>query len=172
MSTLKRRRNIYRNAGQLVQLAVQKGYTYEKIADICDVSLGSVQRWLSTNRADASKIKALEDEIGQTYLSAESVGDAIIELYNIRKMRFRLKRFQLKKISGRTTLRWAFIDQLSQYLLDRGYYMLESVDNDDDIFIIIKHGQLLKHVKHYLENNEIKTYYKELAEEMDYDIES
>ena len=171
MRTLKRRRNVYLNAARLVQLAVQKGYSHEQIAKICGVTLGSVQRWVANNRADASKIKALEEEVGQTYLSAESVGDILIELYKLRGRRYRIKRVHLKRIAGRTTLRWAFVDELHQYLLDRRYFILEAVEADDDFFIIIRQGQLLKHVNGYLKAGDLKHYYKGLADKIEVDDE-
>lgn len=167
----KRGRKINTNARQIVTIATENGYTYEEISDICDVSIGSVKRWLATGRADANKIKSLEIEIGPIYLQAESVGDILIEIYKNRNRRFRLKRMQLKRIAGRTALRNAFVDKLIQYLLNRGFFMFETVDGDNDIFIIIRIRQTLNYVKEYLKLTDINEYFKDLANEIEQDDE-
>ena len=171
IKNLKRKRNVNKNARQLVTIATEKGYTYEGISDICDVSIGTVKRWLATGRADANKINSLETEIGLIYLQPESVGDILIEIYKNRKKRFRLKRFQLKRIAGRAALRNAFVDKLTQYLLHRGFFMLECVDGDNDIFIIIRVSHTLNHVKDYLRPSDINKYFKDLANEIDQDCD-
>jgi len=171
MGTSTRRRNVNVNARQLVTIAMEKGYTHEEIAETCDVSIGSIKRWLATGRADASKIKALEREIGHIYLQPEAVGDILVEIYKNRKKRYRLKRIHLKRIAGRTALRGVFVEQLMQYLLDIGYFMLEAVDGEDDFFIIISVRQALSHVKKYLKISEINAYFKDIADEIPDDIE-
>jgi len=162
-----RKRNVNRNARLIVTKATEQGYSYEEIADICNVSIGSVKRWLSTGRADAGKIKNLEHIVGHTYLQPESVGDILIEIYRSRNKRYRLKRYQLKQISGRFTLRTSFVKQITRYLSDNGYFMLESVEGEEDFFIILRIKQALKHVKDYLEPSDIKAYYRNISDEID-----
>ena len=91
----------------------------------------------------------------------------IIEIYRNRSRRYRLKRFQLKKISGRSVLKSAFIEKLAQYLLDQGYFMLESSEGEQDFFIIIRIRQVHYHVKSYLKTSEISHYFKTMASEID-----
>ncbi len=171
MPTSKRRRNVNVNARQLVSIALEKGYTHDEVAEICDVSVGSIKRWLATGRADAGKIQALEKEIGQIYLQPDAVGDILIEIYKNRKKRYRLKRIHLKRIAGRSALRSVFVEQLVQYLLDNGYFMLEAVEGENDFFIILSVRQALFHVKKFLKISEINNYFKEIANEIPDDIE-
>lgn len=166
MATSKRNRNVNINARQIVSIAMKKGFTHEKIAEICDVSAGSIKRWVATGRADANKIKALEKEIGQVYLKPESVGDILIEIYKSKKKRYRLKRIHLKRIAGRSALRSVFIDQLVHYLLDKGYFMLEAVEGEDDFFVVVSVRQTLFHVKTFLKLSEIDSYFKNIADEI------
>lgn len=161
---IREKRNVNVNARQLVAIAQKSGYTLESIAEICGVSAGSVKRWLHTGRADAEKIKPLEQAVGQTYLQPDAVGEILIDIYTTRNKRYRLKRGSLKHIAGRSTLRSAFVDQLIQYLLDKGYFMLEAVDGDEEFFVIIRIGQVLKHVKDFLTREDISAYYHEVAD--------
>ncbi|CAK8724732.1 hypothetical protein KKHLCK_14835 [Candidatus Electrothrix laxa] len=162
-----RKRNVNTKARQIVRSATDKGYTYKEIAEICDVSTGSIKRWLATGRADASKIKKIEMEIGHVHLSCESVGDLLIDIYKSRKKRYRLKRIELKRVAGRSVLKSGFIDNVLMYLLDKGYYMIEAVEGDDDFFVIIRVRQVLKYVKHFLSEGEINKYFNDLADEID-----
>jgi len=171
MKSAIRKRNVNKNARQIVTVATEKGYEYDEIAHICKVAVGTVKRWVSTGRADAAKIKALENEIGPVYLGSETVGDILIEIYKTRKRRYRIKRIQLKKIAGRSTLRHSFVDGIIQHLLNNGYFMLEAVAGEDDIYIIISISQILKHVKDNLKSSDINKYYKELANTIEDDEE-
>ena len=171
MANLKRNRNVNVNARQLVSIALEKGYTHDEIAEICDVSVGSIKRWMSTGRADASKIKALEGEIGQIYLQPDAVGDILIEIYKNRNKRYRLKRIHLKRIAGRSALRGVFVEQLIQYMLDNGYFMLETVEGEEDFFIILSVRQALFHVKKFLKVSEINRFFKDIADEIPDDAE-
>lgn len=162
-----RKRNVNTKARQIVTIATDKGYTYQEIAEICDVSIGSIKRWLATGRADASKIKKIEMEIGHVYLSYESVGDVLIDIYKNRNKRFRLKRIELKRVAGRSVLKSGFVENLLMYLLDKGYYMFEAVEGDDDFFVIIRIRQVLKHVKDFLSEDKINEYFNDLADEID-----
>lgn len=161
---IREKRNININARQLVAIALKSGYTQESIAELCGASTGSVKRWLHTGRADADKIKPLEQAVGQTYLQPDAVGDILIDIYSTRNKRYRLRRGALKHIAGRSTLRSVFVDQLIQYLLDKGYFMLEAVDGDDEFFVVIRIGQILKHVKDFLKREDINAYYHEIAD--------
>ena len=171
MANSKRNRNVNVNARQIVSIALEKGYTHDEIAEICDVSVGSIKRWMSIGRADASKIKALIEKIGQIYLQPDAVGDILIEIYKNRNKRYRLKRIHLKRIAGRSALRGVFVEQLIQYMLDNGYFMLETVEGEEDFFIILSVRQALFHVKKFLKAFEINRFYKDIADEIPDDAE-
>ena len=75
MNRKKKARNVNKNARMIVTVATEKGYSYEEIAEICSVSIGSVKRWLTTGRADGNRISAIEDLIGPVHLRPGAVGD-------------------------------------------------------------------------------------------------
>jgi len=162
-----RRRKVNPRAQQIVLIATEKGYSYEDIADICNVSMGSVKRWISTGRADADKIKLLEEKIGALLMTPEMVAETLIDLYKKRKKRFRLGRHQLRQIAGRSALKGAFLDQLNRCLFDKGFYFLDAFEGDSQFFIVISSGRLLKHVKELLSKDEIGQYYTALADEVE-----
>ena len=161
---IRRRSNL--RARQIVTFATEKGYSYDEIANVCGVSVGSVKRWLSTGRADADNIQHIENLVGAIYLSPESVSEILIEIYRTRKRRYRLGRKQLKSIAGRTALKASFVKKITQMMLDRGYYFLEGFSDDEDYFIIISTNQLCRFVSTKLSHDEIQDYYQILAEEI------
>ncbi|MCP4700195.1 MAG: hypothetical protein GY862_25585 [Gammaproteobacteria bacterium] len=155
-------------ARQIVALATKKGYSYDEIADICNVSVGSVKRWLATGRANADRIQFIEDLIGPIYLSPEFVAEILVEIYRIKKKRYRLGRDQLKSVAGRVALKASFIERITQSMLDSGYYFLEGFDDDEDYFVIISTFQLNKMVpaKFKLSRDEIRDYYQTASEKI------
>ena len=160
------RRRVNRKARQIVTVATEKGYSYDEIAQICGVSVGSVKRWLSTGRADADKIQLIENVIGPIYLSPESVSEILDDIYKTRKQRYRLGRNQLKLLAGRSALKASFVERITQAMLDRGYYFLEAFGDDEDYFIIISITQMNKYVPTKLSREDIQDYYQSMSEEI------
>ena len=54
------------NAKQIVEKAEAMGFSHKDIADICNVSVGTVSRWKTAGKARAKVIAALEAELSQT----------------------------------------------------------------------------------------------------------
>jgi transposase len=165
---------VNKDARQIVQRALEKGYDYETIAELCGVSIGSIRRWVATGRAKSSVIVELEKEIGKSYLSAETVSSILIDIYrkrgkNRKGFRYRIKRMQLKRIAGRRSLGWKFIEELSNYLSAQGYIMIEESDGIDDFFIVIRQKQLLIHVKRYISDTEINNFFRDLSDDIEGD---
>lgn len=160
-----RRRETNHNAHRLVSLAMQKGHSYEDIGRICDVSAGSVKRWLATGRADAEAIRPLVEMIGHVYLKPDVVADILVDVYGKRRRRFRLKRSQLKKISGRAVFRGVFLEALAEGLLSRNFHFIEESNGEEDFFVLIRRSQLRRMVPGYLEDSEISQYYQDISEE-------
>ena len=162
---LKRKRNVVTNARQLVQVAREKGMTYQDIAEKCDVSVGSVKRWVSTGRADKNRIRPLEMIVGQTFISPEAVANVLIENYKQpSRKRYRLSPSQLRKISGRTVLGREFLKRLLEHMLGSGYHFIETVESGEDVFVVISNQQLLTHVPRELSDKDLSAYYQSLAE--------
>lgn len=157
------RRKINKKARQIVLRATQKGFSYEDIAEKCGVSIGTVKRWISTGRADDEKISALAKEIGHINLSPEAIADILVEVYRNRNRRYRINKNDLKRVAGRAILKAAFLETLSEYLMERGFYFLEH----DDFFVVISSKQLLKHVSSTLGNEELEEYFIDLADEIE-----
>lgn len=165
MPKVLRRRNIDREARRYVSIALDKGYTHEEIASICDVSVGSVKRWMATGRADAQALKHLKEEIGPLYIKPKEVGEILIEIYKTRKRRYRIQKSQLKKISGRSTLRTSFMNELYEYMEENNHIMLEFEIDNECFYVVIRKSQILHHCKETLKLNEINNYYKEIADQ-------
>jgi len=68
-------------AREIVEAAVAEGYTYQDIAEICNVSIGTVSRWKTVGRARSNVIATLEDKLkgkvrsGRKYLDETSLED-------------------------------------------------------------------------------------------------
>lgn len=157
-------KKVNKRARMLVRQAMQKGMSFEDVAGVCGVAVGSVKRWLATGRADADKIAALEAEVGAVYLSPETVAEDLADIYRSRKRRFRVTKDQLRRISGRSDLRDTFLNALGEALTDRGFYFLPGHVDGEEMFLIISHVQLAKHVAENLEKSDVESYFQELAE--------
>ncbi|MBK1618443.1 hypothetical protein CKO42_08335 [Lamprobacter modestohalophilus] len=157
-------RRVNLNARLLVRLALEKGYSYAQIGELTGVSEGSVKRWHATGRADADRIKELEALIGPVRLSPEALTDQLIRIYRERRRRYRLGRAQLKSLAGRRTLKAAFIEQLSELMLDRGYYLLDGCLEQEEDFIVISLRQLNKLVPYRLGPQDIDGYLPPISE--------
>ena len=154
-------------ARNIVQRASDKGMTYEEIAKICGVSLGSVKRWVATGRARASAIQPLVDRLGKTLLSAESVADTLMAIYAKRGRRFRIRASDLVAIAGRCRLRDAFLAELEDALDERSCLLIRGFAGGEDLFFVERWGQYKKHVSYTLGEKEIEEYYQDVAEDIE-----
>ena len=57
---------INENAKQIVEKAEAMGLSHRDIANICQVSIGTVSRWKTAGKAKAKVIALLEEELSQT----------------------------------------------------------------------------------------------------------
>ena len=57
---------INENAKQIVEKAEAMGLSHRDIANICQVSIGTVSRWKTSGKAKAKVIALLEEELSQT----------------------------------------------------------------------------------------------------------
>ena len=72
----------YTKAREALRIAREKyDLSYQEIAELCQVSLGSVKRWMLNGRADEKAIAPLVAKIGQVYLTASQVADHVIGIY-------------------------------------------------------------------------------------------
>ncbi|HMB65235.1 MAG TPA: sigma factor-like helix-turn-helix DNA-binding protein [Patescibacteria group bacterium] len=55
------------NAKQIVEKAEAMGFSHKDIADICNVSVGTVSRWKSVGKARHKVIAPLEEELSQPW---------------------------------------------------------------------------------------------------------
>ena len=152
-------------ARAIVLKAIEQGMSYDEIAELCEVSEGSVRRWVSSGRANAKTIEPLVKKVGTIQLTPQDLGNTCIEIYKKRKKRFFLERDQLMKLAGRAiTLRW--IDQLSKYLDGQGYLFKELINTKGDttIFAMISHKQIARYAKYSVEEEEIEDFYIEMEE--------
>jgi hypothetical protein len=134
----------YTKAKEALRIATEKyEMSYEDIAGLCNVSLGTVKRWMTNGRADEKAIRPLINKIGSVYLSASQVADHLEQLYGAgsrenrkgaKVHRFRITNSQLHKISGRARLKPAFMNELIEEMDRRGRLFLEGADG----FIIDK----------------------------------
>jgi len=137
------------NARYIVKDAIDKlGLTHSKISEICNVSIGSIKRWISTGRANAEKIKPLENLLTgistkNFVKSIDDVGEVLIKIYEKRNI-FSIKSSTLSIMSGRIFIHDKFISQLSEYLLDRGFYILKNRNLECELYSIIGVDHLLK----------------------------
>lgn len=168
----------YTRAKEALMIAKDKyGMSYRDIAELCDVSLGTVKRWMLVGRADEDKILPLIERIGhQVYLTPSHVADHLEHLYksgprenakgnNVR--RFRITNQQLKRIAGRQYLKATFKAELIDELRERGYLLVA----DDDGFVMVN-WKWLYNSSAEISDSELPDFYEVIAEEIDLDEET
>jgi transcriptional regulator with XRE-family HTH domain len=166
----------YTKAREVLRIATDKhGMSYDDVAQLCGVSLGSVKRWMMNGRADPAAIKPLLDKVGTVYLSASQVADHLQSLYaagprenrrrqNVRRLS--LTAIQLAKIAGRQRLKAAFLEEISEELKDRGFLFEQGIGN----FIMVSWKWLNGSCAEILDD-ELRDYFIDLAEDIDEDEE-
>ncbi len=162
----------YTKAKEALRIATDKyEMSYEDIAALCGVSLGTVKRWMSNGRADDKAIRPLINKIGSVYLSASQVADHLEQLYRtgLRENqkgrtvhRFCITNNQLQKISGRERIRSAFTNELVEEMDRRGRLFLEGTND----FIIVSWKWLYDSCAS-LDESELQDFYTHLADEID-----
>jgi len=164
----------YTKAREALRIAKDKyEMSYQDIADLCDVSLGSVKRWMLNGRADEKAIRPLIERIGQVYLTVSQVADHLEQLYdagprentkgnNVRRLR--IANSQLERVAGRQHLKSSFKDDLADELRERGYLFEEGTDN----FVMVS-WRWLHDSSAEISDDELPEFYADLAEEIDSD---
>lgn len=72
----------YTKARAALRIAKDKHeMSFQDIADLCKVSLGSVKRWMLSGRADEKAIAPLLERIGRVCLNAIQMADHLEQLY-------------------------------------------------------------------------------------------
>jgi hypothetical protein len=155
-----------------VAKGIERGMTYSEMADLCGVSEGSVKRWVTTGRANARVIEPLVRHVGAVRLTPKDLGDTLIEIYKRRKKRFSMTWVQLRRLYGQT-IRTRLIEELREYLDNRGYFFGEVWQEIDrqSVFLMISHRQLRRHVKEALVDEDIQTFFVEDETEEDEETE-
>jgi hypothetical protein len=126
-------------AREIIEKARQEfGYTFEQISELCQVSIGSVQRWYSTGRAKANKIINLEMKLENIRLEPEQVAKSLIEIYRFRKKRYTITYNQLRKMSGRDRLSPSIIEEIQEEVDSRDFMLLEDVIDGQALFAVIR----------------------------------
>jgi len=121
------------------------GHTFEEMADLCNVAPGSIQRWYSTGRAKADKIKALENLIANTRLPEHKIAENLIEIYWHLKRPMTITYSQLRNISGREKLSLSVINRIDQELYERGFALIDDMDEEGRvIYFVIRKKWLSK----------------------------
>lgn len=164
----------YTKAREALRIAKDKyEMSYQDVADMCDVSLGSVKRWMLNGRADENAIRPLIARIGPVYLTVSQVADHLEQLYdagprlnakgnNVRRLR--VANYQLERIAGRRHLKLGIKKDLVDELRERGYLFEQGTDD----FVMVSWGWL--HASSAaICDDEIPEFYENLAEEIDSD---
>jgi transcriptional regulator with XRE-family HTH domain len=166
----------YTKAREALRIAKDKyDMSYQDIADLCEVSLGSVKRWMLNGRANEKAIHPLIERIGQVYLSISQVADHLEQLYRAgprenakghKVSRIRLGADQLERIAGRQHLKVSFKNDLIEELRERGFLLEEGTGD----FVLVSWKWLYVSCSE-LDDSEIPEFYEAIALEMDDDEE-
>jgi len=126
-------------AREIIEKARQEfGFTFEQISELCEVSIGSVQRWYSTGRAKANKIIHLEMKLEHVRLEPEQVAKNLIEIYRFRKKRYAITYNQLRKMSGRDRLSPNIIAEIQEEVDSRNFMLIEDVIDGQTLFAVMR----------------------------------
>jgi len=123
--------NVNTKATQIIEKVREEyGYTFEEMADLCEVATGSIQRWYTNGRAKADKIKPLEQLIENTRLPEYKVAEKIIDIYwHVRKP-ISITYQQLRSISGRDRLSESVVSRIHDELYERSFAFIDDCDED------------------------------------------
>ncbi|WP_295442421.1 hypothetical protein [uncultured Thiodictyon sp.] len=152
--------NVNAKARQIVEKVREEfGYTFEEMAELCGVATGSVQRWYSSGRAKADKIKALEELLANTNLPEHKIAENLIKIYWHIKWPIKIIYSQLRDISGRERLCPNVIERIRQELYERGFAFVDDTDEEGKLaFFLLRKQWLSKHTK-AVNEAAVKAYY-------------
>lgn len=166
----------YTKAREALRIAKEKyEMSYQDIAELCDVSLGSVKRWMLNGRADEKAIRPLVERIGQVYLTVSQVADHLEQLYGAgprhnakgnRVRRLVITNRQLERVAGRQHLKGAFKNDLIDELRERGFLFQEGTDD-----FVMASWRWLHDSCAAVNDEELPEFYGDLAEEIEGDEE-
>lgn len=164
----------YTKAREALRIAKDKyEMSYQDVADLCEVSLGSVKRWMLNGRADEKAIQPLLDRIGRVYLKATQVADHLEHLYQagprlnakgVAVRRLRIANYQLERMAGREFLKSTFKADLYGELRERGFLFEPGTDD----FVLVK-WRWLHDSCTAISDEELPDFYADLADEIDAD---
>ncbi len=154
------RRNVNKKARQIIEKVREEfGYTFEEMSNLCGVAVGSVQRWYSTGRARADKIKHLEKLLSNIRLPENKIAENLIAIYWYRKGPCFLTLAKLKKIAGRDRLSPKIIDNICAELDYQGFLFIEEMDDKDRTIFILMRRKWCKKKSKELNDKYLKEYY-------------
>ena len=157
--------NVNTKATKIIEKVREElGYTFEEMAEECGVATGSIQRWYSTGRAKADKIKPLEELISNTRLPTYQVAKNIIEIYWHIKRPITITYKQLRDISGRDNLHESIINSISQELYEQDYAFIEDRDDEGRVVYLIVRKKWLSRKTTLIDASILKDYYFERVE--------
>lgn len=161
--------NVNTRARQIIEkVRSDYGYTFEQMAEMCGVAVGSIQRWYSTGRAKADKITPLEELVENNRLPSDKIADNLIEVYWHIRRPYTLTYTDLRDMSGRERLSNSIIAEVDEYLYEKGFCMIDDEDEDGrNIYIIIRKKWLTKKARP-ADRKALKDYYcKKVEDEFD-----
>ena len=158
-----------KNVNDRARLIIEKvreefGYTFEEMSQTCGVAVGSVQRWYSTGRGRADKIKHLENLLTNVRLPEDKIAENLIEIYWYQKGPCHLTLNQLKKMSGRVRLSPKIVQNIQAELDYQGFLFIEEMDDDERTIYILMRRKWCRKKSKKLDNNYLKEYYSHKVE--------
>jgi transcriptional regulator with XRE-family HTH domain len=153
------------NATKIIEKVREEfGYTFSEMAQECGVATGSIQRWYSSSRAKADKIKALENLISNTRLPEQKIAENLIEIYWHIKKPITITYSQLRDISGRERLSESVIDAIEQALYERGFALINEADDEGKmVYFVIRKKWLAKKMTQ-VNRSILRAYYSKRVE--------
>ncbi|MCE7520420.1 DUF1804 family protein [Halomonas titanicae] len=158
--------NVNTKARQIIEkVRSDYGYTFEEMAEMCGVATGSIQRWYSTSKAKSDKILPLEELVENNRLPADKIADNLIEIYWHIKRPYTLSNIDLRDMSGRERLSQSVIEDIEEFLFEKGFALIS--DQDDEgryVYIIIRKKWITKRTRP-ADRRTLKEYYCKKVED-------
>ena len=153
-------------ARQIIEkVKAEHDLTFEQMAEECDVATGSIQRWYSTGRAKADKIRPLEEMIANTRIPAHKIAENLIEIYRHVRRPISLLHNQLRDMTGRERLSESVIEEVTEELYERDFILVQDLDDDGRLaFFVVRKKWLTKKTRK-VDEKILKEYYKKVVED-------